>query len=429
MPTTLTPPDVRQLTDDGLPRSEFPASLKADFRVYFAPEAHAAIWKHASEKRSVEVCGVLVGRCERDEDGPFVAVTHTIRCDEATSKFAEVTFTHESWAKINAEMDSQHADRRIVGWYHTHPDFGIFLSDRDTFIHQNFFSNPGQVAHVVDPVRRVEGVFTWQGGRPVPCSHFWVGDRIQLDGSGDRAEPTRGQARAVVAEGMGTGESHRRPEPEESLGSILRAALPLLLAFLLGYFLSGTLTGWRSGSERQQMFADMLTRTNYWKILKPGLTENLEAIDRRLDSAAARLQDLASAHVKLAGDDADAARKEWTQALSSLGEARELARETRSTYGLTPDEAAALDDILARQMERAAAAEREREREREAASQAGDRQPQGRDAEAPSATKHRQPRSSDPARRDSGRQQQPAAADAKTGSGDRKSSDRPASPE
>ena len=53
----------------------------------------------------------------RDENGPYAVVTDYIRCDNASSKFAEVTFTHESWAQINKEMDSrfaERADRRLV---------------------------------------------------------------------------------------------------------------------------------------------------------------------------------------------------------------------------------------------------------------------------------------------------------------------------
>ena len=75
-------------------------------------------------------------------------------------------------------MDTRYADKRIVGWYHSHPDFGIFLSDRDCFIHEHFFSGAGQVAYVVDPVRDLEGVFSWQKGKPTPMSHFWVGSQI-----------------------------------------------------------------------------------------------------------------------------------------------------------------------------------------------------------------------------------------------------------
>ena len=141
-------------------------------------EVHAALWQHAVLDTTVEICGVLVGSWHRDDAGPFVKIVESIRGEGAETRFAEVTFTHQTWAKINAEMDTKFSKLSIVGWYHTHPDFGIFLSDRDRFIHEHFFSGPGQVAHVIDPIRKIEGVFIWRDGKPSPCEHFWVGDRI-----------------------------------------------------------------------------------------------------------------------------------------------------------------------------------------------------------------------------------------------------------
>lgn len=44
---------------------------------------------------------MLVGRWGQDDGGPFAQVTDYIRCDNAASKLAEVTFTHESWAQID----------------------------------------------------------------------------------------------------------------------------------------------------------------------------------------------------------------------------------------------------------------------------------------------------------------------------------------
>ena len=60
------------------------------------------------------------------------------------------------------ERDKLHPDLDIVGWYHTHPDFGIFLSGHDLFIHRNFFDQPLQVAYVVDPIRQTRGFFRWK---------------------------------------------------------------------------------------------------------------------------------------------------------------------------------------------------------------------------------------------------------------------------
>ena len=83
------------------------ARRSREFRVWFRPEAHQAVWKHATETPGVEICGVLVGKWAKDADGPYLSASEIIRGDAATSKFAEVTFTHETWAKINNEMDTR----------------------------------------------------------------------------------------------------------------------------------------------------------------------------------------------------------------------------------------------------------------------------------------------------------------------------------
>ena len=117
-----------------------------------APWRYAAYWSAA-------------GR--HDASGPHAQASAYIRGEAASSKFAEVTFTHETWAHINEQMDTRYADLSVIGWYHSHPDFGIFLSERDRFIQEHFFAGPGQFAYVVDPVRKTEGVFVWKKGKPV----------------------------------------------------------------------------------------------------------------------------------------------------------------------------------------------------------------------------------------------------------------------
>ena len=53
--------DVRLLAREDLPHEAFPGGRNEAFRVFFTPEVHAALWKHAAEDTSVEICGVLVG--------------------------------------------------------------------------------------------------------------------------------------------------------------------------------------------------------------------------------------------------------------------------------------------------------------------------------------------------------------------------------
>ena len=116
--------------------------------------------------------GVLVGRVARDAFGPFLHITGSIRGTQAEQRAAQVTFTAETWEKIHAEMDQRDPADRIVGWYHTHPGFGIFLSGMDLFIQDNFFNRPEQVAFVYDPIGGDEGVFVWRAGRSVREPHL-----------------------------------------------------------------------------------------------------------------------------------------------------------------------------------------------------------------------------------------------------------------
>ena len=102
------------------------------------------IHAHGKSSPEAEICGVLVGNVFHDEHGPYLLVDASIRGDQAKGRAAQVTFTAETWTHIQNAMERDHPDAKIVGWYHTHPGFGIFLSGMDLFIQENFFNLPWQ---------------------------------------------------------------------------------------------------------------------------------------------------------------------------------------------------------------------------------------------------------------------------------------------
>jgi proteasome lid subunit RPN8/RPN11 len=137
----------------------------AQYQAVIRQVALDAIHGHGKSITSVEVCGVLVGNVYRDSQGPYLYISDAIRGDRASGLAAQVTFTAETWTAIQAIMDRDHPDERIVGWYHTHPGFGVFLSGMDLFIQDHFFNLPWQVAHVYDPLGGDEGMFFWREGK------------------------------------------------------------------------------------------------------------------------------------------------------------------------------------------------------------------------------------------------------------------------
>src|SRR5258708_2536778 len=131
------------------------------------------IRQHARSTSKTEVCGVLIGQ-DRDH---LIEVAACIEGQNAEEAGAHVTFTQDTWEHIYAIKDQKYPEERIVGWYHSHPGFGVFLSDHDTFIHKNFFSSPGQVAWVFDPHSDEEGCFGWVSGRIERLAQIGVVDR------------------------------------------------------------------------------------------------------------------------------------------------------------------------------------------------------------------------------------------------------------
>ncbi|MBE2201444.1 MAG: hypothetical protein IAE79_22725 [Anaerolinea sp.] len=120
---------------------------------------------HALSSPNREVAGVLVGpRPEKQPDGRYnVYITDTIIAKYTVMHGASVTYTPESWRYMNDQLWERYPDESaiMVGWYHTHPGFGIFLSGMDQFIHQNFFIQKWHVAMVLDPIAKTGGFFSW----------------------------------------------------------------------------------------------------------------------------------------------------------------------------------------------------------------------------------------------------------------------------
>ena len=154
-----------------------PKPAKVKVRVSTQPvvlmEAEVArkIRQHARTSMKAEVCGVLIGNTEHER----MTVEACIAGINAAQGGAHVTFTQDTWEHIYKIKDKEYPDHKIVGWYHSHPGFGVFLSEHDLFIQQNFFSNPQQVAWVYDPHTDEEGCFGWVGGNIEKLSAIRVG--------------------------------------------------------------------------------------------------------------------------------------------------------------------------------------------------------------------------------------------------------------
>jgi len=244
--------DTRAIGVDELPREPFP-EVDHEFRVFISETAFDQLAARGDADPSREVGGVLVGEVLRDAGGPYVRVDTTIDAVHAGETQTELTFTHSTWEHIHKEMDARHESKRIVGWYHTHPGFGIFLSDQDLFIQRSFFNLPFHIAMVYDPKRREHGVFAWRDNAPTRCRRYWIG-RNEHVWEGPLADtnppPRKGESR--------DSEPDREQEKEErkGLGRFELDPYTLAIAALVILVIGGLVGWWLGRSAISQVIRD-----------------------------------------------------------------------------------------------------------------------------------------------------------------------------
>jgi proteasome lid subunit RPN8/RPN11 len=130
-------------------------------RIIFPPEVRAAILEHVGKSRD-ERGGLLLGDVHALPDDPdpypFVTlVTAAVPAAALTSGPVSLEMAGSVWREGWPDLDD---GRRVVGWYHSHPDLGVFFSGTDRHTQRAFFSAPYSLGLVVDWVRRRSGVFT-----------------------------------------------------------------------------------------------------------------------------------------------------------------------------------------------------------------------------------------------------------------------------
>jgi len=161
--------DIHHADSSQWPQRDFPltgAACEQPVRIVVRQSVLNEIRQHGQSRTDVEICGVFAGNGFQDANGPYVYIQTAIRGQHSDSQAAQVTFTGETWSHIQNQLDEQHPEQRIIGWYHTHPGFGVFLSGMDMFIQTSVFYAPEQMAFVYDPISGEEGLFVWRNGDP-----------------------------------------------------------------------------------------------------------------------------------------------------------------------------------------------------------------------------------------------------------------------
>ena len=192
-----------QLPENALPQNILPMGerVEEDKNIYISQHVYREIRKFTKNKTQNESGGVLVGTVIREFGKTNILISGFIEAKHCEATPTTLTFTHDTWEFIHKEADKRFPGKKIMGWIHTHPNFGIFLSEYDKFIHTNFFSEENQIAYVVDPIQKIEGFYFWINGKLERCKGFYIydktGAKINVEKENGEPSPAGGGGRGI----------------------------------------------------------------------------------------------------------------------------------------------------------------------------------------------------------------------------------------
>ncbi|MGB1251951.1 MAG: Mov34/MPN/PAD-1 family protein [Candidatus Promineifilaceae bacterium] len=186
---------------------------------------------HSMSNTRVELGGVLLGQAYQHNGQLFVEVNAAIPAESNDNGPVHFTFTADAWAQIHVDRTA-YPECEVVGWFHTHPDLGVFFSADDEVVHAAAFTQPWHVGLVVDPVRDTASFFGWAGDiiRSIPGFYELI---PASTGSADEVP------RSVVSWDVSVDDSWYMPRPHTTLQKTDMHGLPLISPWV-GAILGGT---------------------------------------------------------------------------------------------------------------------------------------------------------------------------------------------
>ena len=167
-----------------------------DVKVYIKQDVYKALETFSASNASKELGSILLGDYCQELGKTNVIISQYIEAKYTDASASTLTFTHETWNYIHSTHEQLYGDKKIIGWQHTHPNYGIFLSNYDLFIQENYFNLPFQVAYVIDPIQNIRGFFQWKNGKIEKLKGFYIYDDV---GKPIKIEQTKVKKEEVIS--------------------------------------------------------------------------------------------------------------------------------------------------------------------------------------------------------------------------------------
>ena len=130
-----------------------------ELRIYMEDYVHTYLYQYSRSSVNGEKLAVLMGQSIVINGQNTIFISGVIQA-RFTEKIKGVeTITNQSWKYISEDMEKYFPNLSVVGWMHSRPSFGAFVTSMDEEYHKKLFSDPNQVLFVVDPIDRLDRLY------------------------------------------------------------------------------------------------------------------------------------------------------------------------------------------------------------------------------------------------------------------------------
>src|SRR6266571_4616590 len=125
------------------------SSSRAPYPIFFQQEAVIALQEHLKSSPTQAIFGFLIGDVYRDpETGVlYIVIDKTLKLSQPIYGDKTEVVVSRLWDRMQQQLAK--AAGSLLGWYHSHPGQGGYLTAHDVETHEKFFTDPWQVTVLV----------------------------------------------------------------------------------------------------------------------------------------------------------------------------------------------------------------------------------------------------------------------------------------
>ncbi len=125
------------------------SSSRTPYPIFFQQEAVIALQEHLKSSPTQAIFGFLIGDVYRDPEAGalYTIIDKTLKLSQAIYGDKTEVVVSRLWERMQEQL--RKASATLLGWYHSHPGQGGYLTQHDVETHEKFFTEPWHVAVLV----------------------------------------------------------------------------------------------------------------------------------------------------------------------------------------------------------------------------------------------------------------------------------------